>query len=347
MAIQRSTVLCAALLLAGALQVSTVSGMSSASLSLVTQATSDTPSGSAFAAASGRSEGGSIDLFAFASAETVQQAKDEIVSIIKRIIDKVPAPPSPLDKATYCPDVVQFVEVEAKAIGVAGAKVTVDVVGEVVIEGQGDGCADSGASAEAFAISFASLFVDAIVETGINGIDEATAKAVLSAKSNAFAAAFASATASACLDGPGSSVAEQTVTAEALARPVASILVFLEAFVDCSGFTETFAEAEVGAVLEEVITNVSADGFSRVDGQGAADTTADAFAITGRVCSGSFDRCCSRREGQELPNGGTCFCTIRNREPRRATPPCRAKKTILQNGSVFFTNEDDTSCACA
>ncbi|GMH45254.1 hypothetical protein BSKO_13211 [Bryopsis sp. KO-2023] len=335
MAVQRTGVLFSALLVAAALQISTVTAQGSiASLNSQSSATSNSRDGSASASSTLRITSGEGSSVAIANSEAYTVARSEIVTIIKRVVDFLTPVPSPLVKSSYCPSVGEFIEIEAKAVGIAGASVTVDAVADVIIEGEGNGCSNAGATGQAFAVAFAELFVDAIVIADLNGINRAVAQAALGAKSDAFAAVFASATASACLSGPGSAFADQTVQATALAKPIASILVFLQAFVDCSGFTDSFIDAEVGSSLDEIETTVTQVGNSSVDGVGAAFTDAQGVAVTGRLCSGKFARCCSAG----LNNGDVCFCSPRNRENF-------ARCSATKDGNVFQDGEEVCGCA--
>lgn len=333
-----------ALVLVAAFETGRVSAQSVASLMTTTSARSNSPDGEANASTNLRITDGSGTAIAIADSDVYQVAKSEIIEIFKTVEREAPEPASlPVDKDAYCPAVSAFIDEQAQAVALAAARVTVDVQTEIIIDGEGDGCANADASGEAFAVAVADLLVDAFV-AAVNDLDDASANAILNAKSSGFAAAFANASAFACLNGPGEAVAQQIVMAEAIVRPIATILVFLDAFVDCSGFTDSFAEAEVGADLVDDV-EITSEAISRAVGIANAGTDAGGRAITGNICNDApFEICCSGLRNRRLNDGDTCFCNSSARNNRLTK--CMATKRIIGEGVIFEDQNSDFACAC-
>lgn len=314
-----------------------------------TGAESNTRKGRASARSNLRVEDGEGLAAARAEAQAIEKAADEVKDIVKEVIKDFPERGDE-SKEEYCGIVSTFLEDEALAIGTAAAEVTVDTFGIVEIDGVGSGCTATAAEASAQALATVDLVVTAWAEVK-RGVNVATAQARLRGATSVLVEAAASATANACSESDGSAPAFaeafQTVVAKAYAKAVASILVFLEASIDCAGETDVFAEAEVGATIEDETTIVDADGGSTVEGRGEADTTAEADATTTQVTpcrrEGLVRLCCRSKNTAKGMN--VCYCNLAGRsrgKPACATRKQSGKKTLWQ----FEKNGEQKTCEC-
>ncbi|GMH45823.1 hypothetical protein BSKO_13786 [Bryopsis sp. KO-2023] len=326
-----------------------------ASLTSTTAATSNTPKGRASAKSQLSVEDGDGFAASQAIAETKEKATSEIKSIVIEVVENFPQQDG-RSKEEYCDFVSAYIEEDAQSIGVAAAEVTVDTFGIVEIDGVGSGCTASQAEASAEALATVELVVTAWAEAR-KGQDVAKAQARLKGATDVLAQAAAAATANACSssDGSAPSFAEafQTVVAKAYAKAVASILVFLEASVDCAGETDVFAEAEVGAEIAGESTTVDQESGSTVEGQGSADTTAEASATTTQVVPCKKEplrsvRLCCR--GKNAAND-ICYCNLSGKGPRgNRSPTCVGRKTVVQGVTIWQYQKDgqgeERSCKC-
>lgn len=336
-----------ALLACGTLASPERSLLKSASLESETSAKSSTKKGRASARSRLKVSDGKGSAAAQADAQAIEKANDEIKSIVLEVLEEFPKQGRRESKEDYCEEVAAFLEADVIAIGEAAAEVTVDTFGVVEIDGVGEGCAETEAQASAQAVATVEVVVDAWAEAAGES-DTATAQASLKGATDVLAKAAAAATANACIESDGTAPAfaeaYQTVVAKAYGKAVASILVFLEASVDCAGESDVFADAEVGAVVEDEDTVVDAQGGSTVEGKGSADTTAEAEASTTQVVpcktKGSLRICCRGSNKKR----DSCFCNLSGKSSRN--PKCEAERVDDKDDLIWEFKEDGETAAC-
>eukprot|EP00210_Caulerpa_lentillifera_P005958 g5693.t1 len=285
--------------------------------------------------------GGYASAIAIASSESVTKVENELVTFFKAFeVKKVPVYNDGSDKKAYCADVYTYIDKELKAVGSVVASVYSEAIGDVIVEGDGEACADAETSGKAEAVGFAEILVDAYVKA-TNIRTKAKATAIVKQKNTFFVSAFAEAYSSACIEGEGDAFAVQTVFAEAIAEPIATLALFLFAEVDCSGeegYAESFVDAE-NTAKESV--NVDATSDSGVNGKGdaVADGGGDAFSkqLPYPKCSGLKQICCKN----DFINKGKCTCTLSKNGRGR----CNGRKSIDKNGPIKW-NFDSESCYC-
>lgn len=223
------------------------------------------------------------------------------------------------------------------AVGEVVAEVYSVAIGDVRVEGDGEACADANTNGSAEATAFAKILVDAIVAVQ-NDLSEAEAAAIVEQRNTVLATAFAEAYATACIEGEGDAFAVQTVLSKAIARPIATLAIFLYAEVDCSGedgFSTAFVDAE-NTVDDSATVDSSSD--SSVNGQGTATAGGSGDASTQIIdgCGGVRRLCCR----STFVNGNTCTCTRNTRIPAR----CNGVKA--ENLGANTWDFDGELCSC-
>jgi len=339
--------------LATLLVVSSFHGGFAASASLQTSSSARSNSKEGKASASGSititSGEGLLDIVADAEARaTTISEVAEYISTVENFIPK-PEDPNNVDPEKYCPEVEAFLEAQAEVIGQAAASAEVFTGTNILINGEGSACGGAEAETQAKSVAFVDVLVEALAVAGFEEGNVALADGKIRAQTGAFAEAFAKASAEACLDGEGSAIAEQHVLAEALAKPVASVIIWLEAFVDCE-FSDSNVEGEASATVEDG-TSVSGDAVNEVDGAGTTISNGEGTAFAGQTqtCSGTHGICCTSRRNKDMANGGTCYCNLSGRKSRLMEPDCEVEKIVDDTtGTVFFKDiHSDFACHCA
>lgn len=225
------------------------------------------------------------------------------------------------------------------AVGEVVAEVYSLAISDVSVEGEGEACADADTNGSAEAAAFAEIIVDAIVAVE-NDLSRAQAQAIVEQRNTVLARAFAEAYSTACIQGEGNAFAVQTVLSTAIARPIATLAIFLFAEVDCSGedgFSEAFIDAE--NTVDDSVTvdstsdsNVNGDGTATAGGGG--DATTQILDVT--RCSGIRRLCCRSR----FNNGDSCTCSLGSRAR------CNGRKADQSIGDNVWDFGGGDYCAC-
>lgn len=191
----------------------------------------------------------------------------------------------------YCVDAVIAIKEEVIAMAYAAAKVFASAFTRVSIIGSGSGCAKAAAEAETAAQALAGVMVKAILDAEV-GVTKSEADTAVTIVNEVLVQAFADAEAYVCATNDSSGTAYQDSFAEALAKPIAAVTIYLFTGIDCTGY-KSFGNSVIDFYSEPDATLIS--GITRdVDLTGGAtgDATGDAGGSVSEPCTGKYEACC-------------------------------------------------------